>query len=612
MNMNFFNMISVFFFILLTFFVHVPPTPAATFNVTNGTQLQAALSVAENNNQNDIINLAVGNYDASGGPFTYIADNTMGSEENFSLNLIGSGVGQTVLDGGDTNQVMALITDVILTDNSGADIQVSNMTFQRGNSIEFGGGLRITNDQGDATVENCEFLNNHTDNFAGGLDMTSLRGKIILNNSTLIGNSATSEISAVELFSPEGSIVATNNIIFDNQSFDNGGFGALFVVFGKMGGPGGTADIINNTIMNNSAMEPLPSNVSGGGIYVELSDTGNTANLFNNIIFGNSTNNSSGQGGEDIFIFNDGNLGVVNLFNNDFIQICLASLGSQVVDTCDPTGVPNLNFGNNLDVDPQLVDPTAGNFNLAATSPVIDKGDSTAPALPNTDHDGNPRVSNGQVDMGALEFQVQPTPTPTPDAGGCSIGGPTLSSFSLVWIFLLFVVGGVGLSISRSIKSYKETKTMRKLLNHWLGFVAILLGFTIFSFSNPALAGRDLLNELGKKVDRLDADKNFEKKKLLIMVGQNKRTTTVDKFLSTIQTILSESQYHLFTLPLVMSSLQQMPVAKIKVSGTIVADLGIGNTLPAGLEGVADIYLIYEGDSTLPSQVMANLGSAEE
>jgi hypothetical protein len=109
----------------------------------------------------------------------------------------------------------------------------------------------------------------------------------------------------------------------------------------------------------------------------------------------------------------------------------------------------------------------------------------------------------------------------------------------------------------------------------------------------------------------LDADKNFGKKKLLVVVGQNKKTTTITKFLSTVETVLSDSQYHLFTLPLVMASLQQMPVAKVKVGGTIIADLVIGNALPAGMEGVADMYLIYDGDLSLPAQVLANLGSAE-
>ncbi|HCU24374.1 MAG TPA: hypothetical protein DF383_05090 [Deltaproteobacteria bacterium] len=138
------------------------------------------------------------------------------------------------------------------------------------------------------------------------------------------------------------------------------------------------------------------------------------------------------------------------------------------------------------------------------------------------------------------------------------------------------------------------------------------MGVSILTIPGSALAAKDLLNELGKKVSKLDADKNFEKKKLLMMVGQEKKTTTVGKFLSTVQSNLSDTQYHLFTLPLVMISSQQMPVATVRVGGTIISNLGVGNVVPTGLEGVADLYLLYEGDLALPGQVLGNLGKEEK
>jgi hypothetical protein len=153
---------------------------------------------------------------------------------------------------------------------------------------------------------------------------------------------------------------------------------------------------------------------------------------------------------------------------------------------------------------------------------------------------------------------------------------------------------------------------MKRSFKNWAFAFALLVGFSIGTLPQSALAARDLLGELAKKVDKLDADKNFGNKKLLIMVGQEKKTTTIDKFLMTVQSNLSDTQYHLFTLPLVMSSLQQMPVAKVTLGGTIVSNLGIGNVVPAGLEGVADVYLLYEGDSSLPAQVIANLGKEEK
>ncbi|HCU25944.1 MAG TPA: hypothetical protein DF383_13080, partial [Deltaproteobacteria bacterium] len=54
-----------------------------------------------------------------------------------------------------------------------------------------------------------------------------------------------------------------------------------------------------------------------------------------------------------------------------------------------------------------------GNFNLREGSPAINSGDVNAPDLPATDHDGNPRVVDGKVDMGALEAQPNLSTDPT-------------------------------------------------------------------------------------------------------------------------------------------------------------------------------------------------------
>jgi len=78
------------------------------------------------------------------------------------------------------------------------------------------------------------------------------------------------------------------------------------------------------------------------------------------------------------------------------------------------TSVPNyVDGGNNLDSDPQFVDPidpleapsTSGDLRLQAGSPAINAGDNQYVTAIPTDLDGNPRISGEIVDMGAYESQ---------------------------------------------------------------------------------------------------------------------------------------------------------------------------------------------------------------
>ena len=67
-----------------------------------------------------------------------------------------------------------------------------------------------------------------------------------------------------------------------------------------------------------------------------------------------------------------------------------------------------------VDTDPQLTNPTVGDFSLKPGSPVIDAGD-PAGLLPGdsvTDVLGAPRISNGRQDMGSTEFQFVPPVAP--------------------------------------------------------------------------------------------------------------------------------------------------------------------------------------------------------
>jgi hypothetical protein len=75
-------------------------------------------------------------------------------------------------------------------------------------------------------------------------------------------------------------------------------------------------------------------------------------------------------------------------------------------------------LGNNIDDDPMFKGVTVGDLHLWSSSPAIEAGDNSAPNLPVTDLDGNPRIYGTNVDMGAYEYQgpatgIEDDPAPT-------------------------------------------------------------------------------------------------------------------------------------------------------------------------------------------------------
>jgi hypothetical protein len=201
-------------------------------------------------------------------------------------------------------------------------------------------------------------------------------------------------------------------LVDSNVVFDNGGSGIFF------GGPGTSyATVRNNTVFSNYLDPLIQGQAKGdpaGEIYLESNPGPSIYNVIvNNLTYSNplgnpncigalyggspSTDNSvncnfglvdNGPTKENVLLNNlsyDGTVGSLSWYNG--------STGGDVI--ADP---PNL-----LDVDPKLVNPSAGNFTLQSTSPAIGAG-TTAYGFAPLDIAGNPRVNaNGTIDMGAYE-----------------------------------------------------------------------------------------------------------------------------------------------------------------------------------------------------------------
>ena len=78
------------------------------------------------------------------------------------------------------------------------------------------------------------------------------------------------------------------------------------------------------------------------------------------------------------------------------------------VDNVSYSDVSELGYGglnHNISEDPRFVNPAAGDYHLAASSPAIDAGFTNQPGLPANDIDGEERVMGFEVDMGADEYR---------------------------------------------------------------------------------------------------------------------------------------------------------------------------------------------------------------
>jgi len=371
-------------------------TGCGTCPATDTCTLQNALTVAQGNSANDIVEVGPGDYNASvDGTYTYSGTVT----ENFTLTIIGSSPTARVFC--PLNDTQGMFIQTSGTDDA-ADVTVQNITFQNCNALgNDGGGLQVSADSADIAVESCQFLDNVADVNGGGLRTFTDRGNTLINSNLFLRNKTVSDGNGGGLYSDtdSGSITLTNNILAENQSIFEGG-GAWVKGFTSL------LQIVDNTITNN--MAPDTGDGFGGGIFAFVDETTGVIDLYNNIIFGNA----AGTDGADIFTCEQG--GTVNLFNNDFLKF--VSGGVSVEDGCGLTPTINQD-ATNLMVNPTFVNAASDNFHLQATSPVIDKGNLTPPppvGLPNPDFDGNTRPFGPLPDMGAIEFIPSPTPIPFP------------------------------------------------------------------------------------------------------------------------------------------------------------------------------------------------------
>jgi parallel beta-helix repeat protein len=331
--------------------------------VSDATALQAALTAAQSNGQDDIIKVVQGTY---AGNFSY------SSSQGKGITLLGGYLlgcasriinpANTILDGGSVSKVFDLY------DGNGGNIQVDGFTIQNGSSTNAGAGLSALSKKNPGPS-----------------------GTITITNNIIRGNSATQNGSGLYAVSSSvggtaGDVTLTNNIITGNSS--NSAGGGVFAE-SSSSSTAGTVTLTNNTISGNNA------NSQAGGAYISSGSSGGAVNCYNNIIWGNSALSA-----KDISVNTSG---VANGYNNDYANMVGSWTSSD----------------GNIMTDPLFVG--GGNYHLQQTSPCIETGLNSAPGIPAQDFEGDARIIDGNgdgtaiVDMGADEAAKHDTIPPIPD-----------------------------------------------------------------------------------------------------------------------------------------------------------------------------------------------------
>lgn len=317
-----------------------------------------------------------------------------------------------------------------------SDITVSNTAIQGNHADDSGGGIYLNLTE--ATIENCSIRENASQNSVGG-GIYSYGGDVMLTDTLIQDNSAT-DGGGLDL--RDANSVITGCLIIDNTAVSFGGG----IVFERE-----TATLTNNIIRGNRLT--AASAGYGGGMYgnaavltVEnLLGEGNSARnggaialyksngILTNCTF---TGNQSETYNPGIYVFQNTAIEMVNciLWGNHGAlgdtQLRISTSSSAAVSFCDVQGgqegqdvdeTSTLSWGDgNRDDDPDFAvegqwDPnetpddytddswTAGCYYLLPGSPCRDTGDNSAVTGIDTDLEGNPRVSNGIVDLGAYE-----------------------------------------------------------------------------------------------------------------------------------------------------------------------------------------------------------------
>jgi hypothetical protein len=378
---------------------------------------------------------------AAGGDTVLVAPGTYQENISFEGKAItvrsDQGAAATIIDGGATDTV-AYFGNGETTTSVLDGFTLQNGLASSGPLANWGNGGGICITGASPTIKNNVITDNVADHPGLGIDIDDgspiIEGNTIRNNrcsgdytggsgggGIQIGGASTAQIinntitnnSVLPCFSGGGGIemfAAGAPIIRNNLITENASaYGGGIRMVNES-----NALIVQNIIRDNSAT------VEGGGIYWLVPSGPTGPIVVNNTI----VNNISPSGSQ---VYAAGYDELTELTNNVIID----TLGQPAIHCGDlyDLNMPILNSNNiysvsgtaysgsctdqtgsngNISVDPLFVDASSFDYRLMPDSPVIGAGDSGDPNLPATDFAGNTRIEGSGVDIGSYEFHPNP------------------------------------------------------------------------------------------------------------------------------------------------------------------------------------------------------------
>ena len=240
--------------------------------------------------------------------------------------------------------------------NVSADATIDGFTITRGDATPADGGGMSISGAVSPKIANCFFRGNSAQN--GGGVAVGPNAIPTITNCIFKGNYA--QDLGGGIYNLQSTVMITNCIFSINSALSDGG-----------GGIANLNSILTITNCNFWGNATGTDGIDGDGVH----NISSLSTITNCILWNGETSNPE--------IYDD-------------------SGSTSSVNYCDIEGV--FSGVGNINLDPLFVDPEHDNFNLTNSSPCIDSGNNSAPGIPTFDFEGEPRIVDGVVDIGADEF----------------------------------------------------------------------------------------------------------------------------------------------------------------------------------------------------------------